>query len=207
MIATMRCFVAVDLNSEVVQGLREAQSELSRSLSEADDSTKVKWVSPEALHLTLKFLGDRIDVGVVPALEDALRQATRRRTAFHLQVKGVGAFPAAKSARVLWADLEAPPELDDLWQALEDRLEDVGFERERRSFTPHVTLGRVKDRDVKPDLSGALESFKERDFGSTPVGSVVLYQSTLTPTGPRYEALTRAQLEPSSFNHVAESQG
>ena len=182
MIETMRCFVALDLAGEVVDSLRAAQGELRQALG---GDPRVKWVSPAAMHLTLKFIGDRVDLGVTPAVTEALQKATRRVPAFHLQVRGVGAFPKPDAARVLWAGLRAPGDLDELWGCIEDRLEDVGFKRQARGLSPHVTLGRVRDHKATPDLSTTLQPLADRDFGPSPVHSVVLYRSTLTQQGPR----------------------
>lgn len=189
---TMRCFVALDLATEVVGSLRDAQTELREAFA---DEPRVQWVSPAAMHLTLKFLGDRVDAGVAPALVDALAAATRRRPAFDLSVRGIGAFPEPGAARVLWAGLQAPAELAALRESIEQRLEDIGFPRGQREFSPHVTVGRVRNQQATPDLSKALQGLKDREFGDSPVDSVVLYRSTLTPKGPRYEALARAQLK------------
>lgn len=199
---TMRCFVALDLATDVVNELRAVQEELRGQLGEL---ARLKWVSPAAMHLTLKFLGDRVDVGVAPALQEALRKAARKRPTFELQVRGVGAFPTADAARVLWAGLQAPADLSELRETVEERFEEIGFRRALREFSAHVTLGRVRDRDSTPDLSKTLAPLQARRFGGAPVDSVVLYRSTLTPKGPRYEALARAELTPSTPSSPAET--
>ena len=204
---TMRCFGALDLAADVIDGLREVQGELKERLAgpTPEEGVRVKWVSPASMHLTLKFLGDKVDVGVTPALQEALAKAARRRPVFDLQVRGVGAFPKPGAARILWAGLDAPDDLAELHEAVEQRLEDVGLPRERRRFSPHVTLGRVRDRKATPDLTAALEGLDDREFGGSPVNSLVLYRSTLTPKGPRYEALARAQLKRSNPPSHAET--
>ena len=202
MIQTMRCFVAVDLAAAVVDGLRGVQGEISQKLA---GDPQIKWVSPAAMHMTLKFLGDKVDVGVTPAVKDALVRASQTVPSFSLHVRGVGASPTPDAARVVWAELQASADLEDLWQAVEGGLEEIGFRPHNRLLSPHVTLGRVRDHLAKPDLSAALHPLADRDFGTTPVNSVVLYRSTLTHNGPRYEALARAQLDRPNPSHPPEN--
>lgn len=196
-IQTMRCFVAIDLSADVIGRLRAVQGDLRTALGAAG-GPRVGWTSPAAMHLTLKFLGGDVDVGVAPAVADALRLALRGLDGFEIRLRGVGAFPRPSAARILWAGVSAEPPLTAAWQAVEAALEGVGFERERRGFAPHVTLGRLRgdpgDPGAPADVAAALAPHADRDLGACPACAVTLYRSTLTPKGPRYEALVRAGL-------------
>ena len=192
MIPTMRCFVALDLSAELVERLRDAQGRLRDAIPEGPS---MGWVSPTAMHLTLRYLGDDVDVGITPALERTLRRLGARRPAFSLHLRGVGAYPAPTTARVIWAGLDPTPALFELWDDLQADLDEIGFPPDRPTLTPHVTLGRVRTPHQGADLTGPLGEVGGQDFGPLSVESLALYRSTPTPTGPRDEVLARAQLQ------------
>ena len=181
MIPTMRCFVALDLNTALVERLRQAQGRLRDAIPQG---LTVRWVSPTAMHLTLRYLGDDVDVGVTPALERALHRIGERRPAFGLHLRGLGAYPTPTEARVVWAGLAPCRDLVDL-----------GFPPDRPTLSAHVTLGRVHAPSQGADLTAAIDQAGPKDFGPLRVDSLALYRSTNTHQGPRYEVLTRAQLQ------------
>jgi len=168
----MRLFIAIEIDDDVRQRLAEAQRLL------AAVPCKVKWVEPRNLHLTLKFLGEVPDHHA-RAIADAMTRAAREAKPFEMKVAGVGTFPPKGVPRVVWAGAEAMQ---------------VGHEREKRAFHPHLTLGRVKGREGSRELRALMESLEARDFGTCRVGEVVLMQSTLSPAGPTYTPLHHAPL-------------
>ncbi len=175
----MRLFAAIPLT-------QPARSEVERLLGRLRETGwPVRWVGDEGLHLTLKFYGEvaqeRLDV-----IAEALRFAGQGTLPLALQLGDLGAFPSRPRPRVLWAGLENTPALELLQDRIERGGEAIGFAPEGVPFQPHVTLGRVREGQRCPpcaldDYNG---SFERVSF----VGAeLVLYESVLTPHGPRYE--------------------
>ena len=184
----MRTFIAVELDDAIRSRLAEAQQQL-RPVAGAS----VKWVKPELIHLTLKFLGE-IDEGQVADVAEAMALAAAGAGAFELSVAGLGAFPPRGAPRVVWAGVEPHPALTALVERLEEGLEILGFARERRPYSPHLTLGRVKDPRGASALRGRLEAGAAMSFGARRVDDLVLMQSVLTTAGPTYTPLRRQPL-------------
>ncbi len=154
----------------------------------------MSWVAPENFHVTVKFLGS-IDDSRVQSVIDALHTAVRGHTPFDLEVGGLGAFPSATRARVLWAGLVggAAP-LGALAASIEEALAGLGFPREDRAFSPHITLGRVREPGRAPALAEALGAASGRRFGRVTVAETALMRSDLSPRGARYTALASVAL-------------
>ncbi len=146
----------------------------------------VRWVGDEGLHLTLKFFGevasDRLEV-----IAEALRYAAEGGPAFPLRLDQLGAFPSRRKPRILYLGLESTPALELLQDRIERGGEAIGFPPEGRPFNPHMTLGRVREgqRLPPPGLDAHDDTFERVWFTGT---QVVLYESVLTPQGPRYES-------------------
>lgn len=175
----MRVFIAVDVPEEIRQALGDVQ----RALRPLTNSAR--WVAPESIHITLKFVGEIPD----KRLEDidaALTGLTWK--AFTITVRGVGFFPGTRSPRVFWAGMEAPT-MQGLAEQLDTRMERLGFEKEKRAFRPHITLARAKDTRIDSSLVSAASKYEAHNFGSFLVDRVFLFQSTLNPSGAVYEKL------------------
>ena len=172
----MRLFVAVDLPDEVKDQLVALKTDLPDAV----------WVKRPALHLTLRFLGDRIDPIRVTPIQLAL--ASIRADAFPLALSGTGRFPSGtrRPARVLWVGLSDQPALLALHAAVERALIPADFAPEDRPFSPHVTLARLKGDQPAPQIDRFLD--RQRGFHSDPftVSSFQLISSVLTPQGPDY---------------------
>jgi RNA 2',3'-cyclic 3'-phosphodiesterase len=175
----MRVFIAVDLPSHVRKTLADVQHEL-RPLSNS-----VRWVAPESIHITLKFIGEMPEKRL-EEVDTELRGFTWKP--FTITVRGVGFFPGKRSPRVLWAGMEAPT-MKDMAEELDTRMERLGFDKEKRAFRPHITLGRARDTRIDSALVTASEPYQEYDFGSFVADRVFLFQSTLNPSGAVYEKL------------------
>jgi 2'-5' RNA ligase len=185
---TGRYFVALDLGPQVLGALGEAQGELRES-----GGPPMRWTRPEAMHLTLKFLGGSVPRSMAEGAVAAMGPALANSGPFELEVRGLGAFPSPKRARVLWAGIEdSGGALSALQSSIESEM--AGLGPPTGEFHAHVTLGRLRDRRGRADLSGLIEPMAERSFGSVNVHEVVLYHSTLTPQGPRYEDVAREPL-------------
>ena len=194
--AGIRTFIAIHLSQEA----RLQLSDAIRSLG-SEIPSGVRWVDPEAIHLTLKFLGD-IDPALVEDVLQAMEQAACRSLSFHLHLNGLGVFPNERRPRVFWAGLGG--DLDAL-QALQEKLETamsgpmygLDFPRERRAFSPHLTLGRVRDTvsAVARQRVGDLVSRGSLDGADPwPVNAVHLMRSNLTPDGAVYSSLGSVSL-------------
>lgn len=186
--ASVRLFIAVNLPAEERRAAFEAAAPLRAA------RLPVRWVREDAIHVTLRFLGEVGEERVAP-LEDALAGAVREARPFGLAIGGVGAFPGLARPRVLWMGVERHPALELLANDVERALMSLGFEPELRPFHPHLTLGRV-ERDAKAAAFRDLERLAAGITyeGAIEVGSVDLMQSTLGSDGATYQVLARAAL-------------
>ena len=154
----------------------------------------MRWVSPEKIHLTLKFFGS-IEESRIDSIFKSIDEPIRSTLPFSLKVRGVGAFPQLKNPRVIWMGLvEEREALTSLQKQIETQLEKVGFQPEDRPFHPHLTLGRMRSSRGKGDLVGRIEKHKEEEFGDLQVERVVLFKSDLKPTGPIHTPLGDVKL-------------
>ncbi|MFQ6098792.1 MAG: RNA 2',3'-cyclic phosphodiesterase, partial [Armatimonadota bacterium] len=154
----------------------------------------VKWVEPDNLHLTLKFLGNIPEAQVEP-IAGALEGVACDTAPFVAHVAGVGAFPNLKRPRVVWAGIASgSDELKRLAANVQEALVPLGFDPERREFSAHLTLGRVKSFVNVAGLAEAIRQEAEADLGPMPVEAVHLMQSELRPSGPMYSALAQLSL-------------
>ena len=188
----LRAFIAIHLS----QGARLQLSDAIRSL-ESEIPGGVRWVDPEGIHLTLKFLGN-VDPALVEDMLLAMEQAASGSLPFHLHLNGLGVFPNERRPRVLWAavggDLDA---LGALQEKLEAAMSGLNFPRERRTFSPHLTVGRVRDgvSDVVRQRVGAVVSRGSLDVAdSWLVNAIHLMRSNLTPDGAVYSSLGSVSL-------------
>lgn len=151
----------------------------------------MKWVRPESIHLTLKFLG-AVRNELVPELGKILAPVFSLQQTFRLSAEGLGAFPNLGRPRVVWVGLaDRSGRLESLAGLVENAVEPLGFPREKRSFSPHLTLGRVRSDGGKRDL---VETIRQRMDVTGPAFTVdhaVLFQSILKPSGAEYRALAK----------------
>lgn len=161
-------------------------TEIARLRSEARD---VGWVAPDNLHLTLKFLGG-VEPGRLPHTEAALSRVAGDARTFDVAVTGLGAFPTPSRPRVVWAGVgEGLAPLAELAARVEDALAPLGFAREPRGYSAHVTLGRVRTPRRDAALAVAIEAAADRAFGEVRVDRISLMRSDLSPKGARYTSL------------------
>ncbi len=189
----IRSFIAIELPEEVKSGLCKVQADLK-----LPGHTFVKWVAPEGMHLTLKFLGN-ISPQKVAEIAKTMEAASRGFAAFRLTLGGVGAFPNLRRPRVLWVGVEG--ELDKLLalqQVIDIGLESLGFVPEARPFTPHLTLARLREGASPASLRefGDLVTRKPMRSGyEVVVNSINLMKSLLFPSGAVYSCLTKVELK------------
>lgn len=187
----MRCFIAIDIPEDVRAELTDLQKELASGVDLRKGD--VKWVDPEGMHLTLKFLGEVPDSEIVGVCNIAKEVASRHK-AFDFAVKEVGSF-GGRSARVLWvgAGLDCP-ELLDLQQDLEEQLDRAGWPREARRFSGHLTLCRIRNSKAGEKLAQVVTQYQDSDLGTIRAASICVYESRLRPEGPIYTPLGNYKL-------------
>ncbi len=185
-----RLFFAVEIPSQVRARAVQVQRRLSRAAG-----GMVKWVEPENLHITLKFIGE-VEAGKVEQVRRIGRQAALKARPMNIEVAGAGAFPSPSSVRVLWLGVRGDTaELAGLAEALEAGLEEAGIcGRESRPFVAHLTLGRARRGARLRGIAPALAEFEGESFGEFRVESFVLMRSHLRPEGPVYEVVERFSL-------------
>jgi 2'-5' RNA ligase len=149
-------------------------------------------VSPESIHLTLRFLGE-ITPARVEEAADALIGLSWKP--FEVHARSIGFFPGARSPRVIWVGLNASS-LEELVQEIDARMERLGFDRERRAFRPHLTLARARDTRFGSELTRAAERFKDQEFGSFLADRMVLFESILKPGAAAYRKIKEYTFAP-----------
>ena len=189
----LRVFIAIDLPPFLQTAIEKQTARLRQALG--DDL--IRWVSPQNMHLTLKFIGN-IANSHLEFLKQLVAQTADQHSSFDLQIGGFGSFPNSKRPRVLWAGIHAPAELTMLQRTLEVGAARLGYQKEERPFSPHLTLGRVRQGIQPQDFSkirDQLESIQIGNIGSTKIDAVHLYQSKLDSSGSVYTKLFSAVLK------------
>lgn len=191
--ATVRTFIANELSEDLCEALTLLQDRLRSQMPRGS----VRWVRPEGIHLTLKFLGDT-PVEQVDQVKAALAEAAAKAGPFRVTVRGLGCFPNTRRPRVLWVGLEEPSgALQGLRDAVEAHVAPLGFPTEGRSFSPHLTLGRVQrgasSSEVR-DIGQRVAASTTGLVGEMEVSTVSYIKSDLRPSGAVYTTLLEAPL-------------
>ncbi len=151
-------------------------------------------VAMDIIHVTLKFLGET-DEAAIPKLIDAMDKAVKGVAPFEISLKGMGSFPSKDNIRVVWVGMHGAEPLISIAKVLGDECARLGFEKEERPFSPHLTVGRMKDPTGTEQVKGIIERFKDHDFGMRPVRSIRLKKSVLGPKGPAYTTVAEVVLQ------------
>ena len=184
----VRTFIAAETSSEVRACAADAIDQLSSA------GVRVSWVRPENLHLTIKFLGD-VDYTALSDVCRSLARAATENEPFELQCGGVGAFPRPERPRTIWLGVEDPDKrLAKLAKDVEDAMAELRFRRESRPFHGHLTLGRVRDGRQSAELAGLIQSESFATSGIMMIDELIVFSSELTPEGPIYTSIGRAEL-------------
>jgi RNA 2',3'-cyclic 3'-phosphodiesterase len=188
----IRSFIAIELPEEARKALAKIQESIKKP-----NLKYLRWVSPSSIHLTLKFLGN-IKPDKIDSITNTITKSCAGINRFDLQIIGLGVFPNPKVPRVLWAGLKGDIDtLIKLQQRVDDNLLPLGFTREKRPFSPHLTLARINDYAGSPERI-EIEKIVSNDINtaiaSIGVTSVRLMHSTLRPTGAIYTQLAEIPL-------------
>ena len=190
--ATIRTFIAIDLPTAGKESLAKLTNGLRQQGLEG-----LRWVRPQGVHLTLKFLGD-IDPELVPQVDAAIRRAAQGVAPFQLSLSGVGVFPGRDSPRVVWVGVDGDlAALGRLQARVEGEIEPLGIPRDRRGFNAHLTLARVRGRLPTAQLrqlTSALDNPDAVPHFQWQAAEVIFVHSTLTPDGTVYLNLATVPL-------------
>jgi 2'-5' RNA ligase len=178
----IRAFIAFDIDSDLVL---KRLSEIQKTLT--NTGADLKLVEPKNIHVTMRFLGD-----ISPANVDAIYEEMKKVTfkPFDIELKGLGAFPTSKYARVVWVGIQkGAHELKSVFDQLEPRLQRLGFRPDPKGFSPHLTIARVKSGRNKAELARQIEEMANYECGMIKAEYLRLKKSVLTPKGPVYSTL------------------
>jgi len=183
---TIRSFIAFDIdNPKVLQRLSEAQEVLAKT------GADLSLVKPQNIHITLRFLGD-VTLSMVEKIDKEMQSVVFKP--FDVEIKGVGAFPNVKYARVVWAGIQqGADELRAVFDQLEPRLRQLGFAPDSKGFSPHLTIARVRSGRNKDALAKSVSEMVAFEFGRVHADCLRLKKSALTPQGPIYSVLKEAR--------------
>jgi 2'-5' RNA ligase len=189
----IRTFIAIELEPPQRAALGAVQETLKRERA----GRYVRWVAPESIHLTLKFLGG-VDASRMTELQAALTEACRGIPTFTLRISGIGAFPNARRPRVVWVGLQGDTAIAaQLAERIEAAFDKLGFPKEERPFSPHLTIGRIK-RDVSSSdqqfVGEMVTQAQVGELGEIKARQVSIMKSDLRPTGSIYTQLYAVQL-------------
>jgi RNA 2',3'-cyclic 3'-phosphodiesterase len=188
----LRAFIAIEIPTEIQQKVYKATSKFRSGLD-----SLVRWTRVDNMHLTLKFLGD-VPQPNMEFLIQILRAQAGLVSPFVIQLSGLGSFPSPKRPRVLYIGIQAPAALGALQRELEAAVRRLGYESEERPFSPHLTLGRVRQNISPADqqtIRRAIEGTQVDVLGSALIDSVQLFKSELKPSGSVYTRLYSAPLK------------
>jgi 2'-5' RNA ligase len=181
----IRSFIAFDINNqEILKRLSEAQEKLVKT------GADLKLVNPENIHITMRFLDN-----IQPAMVDRIHGEMEKLafTSFEVEIRGVGAFPTLKYARVVWAGIQkGSDELRDIFDQLEPRLRTLGLKPDAKGFSPHITIARVRTGRNKDELARCVKELADYEFGVLKAECLKLKKSVLAPKGPIYSTLKEA---------------
>ena len=188
----LRVFIAIELSQQTLDAIEKQTARLRQTVGDEI----IRWVPPQNMHLTLKFIGD-----IAPSHLDFLKQMITREAATHpqfeMQIGGLGSFPNSRMPRILWVGLHAPAVLTSLHKSIETGASRLGYEKEERAFSPHLTLGRAR-QNIKPEelakVRTALDTIQLGNIATARVDSVHLFKSDLQSGGSVYTKLFSAPL-------------
>lgn len=179
---SVRAFLSIDIeDKDLLSRINRVQSKLDQ------DAAKMKLISQENVHFTLKFFGDT-DPTRLDEIEESLKDLSFQP--FRIGLEGVGVFPALRRPRIIWIGVSNNAErFKKLKKRIDDKIRELGYKPERRKYTPHATIARVRHVKNKRDIVSCIDSLSEVTIGEMIIDSVRMKKSTLTSSGPIYDTL------------------
>ncbi|MEC8857715.1 MAG: RNA 2',3'-cyclic phosphodiesterase [Chloroflexota bacterium] len=188
----VRSFIAIPVPSERIEALEQSVKHLDEEIGR-----HVRWVRPEGIHLTLKFMGD-IPAATAERVLEALLPVTAGFNSFQLSISGLGVFPNSRRPRVLWAGLDGGlKSLSELHMAVDEAVGKLGLPKDQRPFSPHLTLGRVRRDAAEGQLQKIGEAMSSTKIPSVPAwlaDTVNLMRTELDPAGSRHYLMGSAPI-------------
>jgi len=181
-----RAFIAIDIDS--FPKLIEFENEVKNT------GANLKIVEPKNVHITLKFLGDT-DKDLIDQIEEIMKKAVKGLNPFEIQLKNIGAFPNQNYIKVIWIGIENVENIRVISNKIDEKLSQLGFKKEKREFSAHLTIARVKSAKNKEKLIQIINKYQNVEFTSFIVKSIKLKKSELTPKGPIYTTLKEIKIE------------
>ncbi len=188
----VRAFIALEIPQLIQESIEKQTTRLRLELG----NDLVRWVPTHNMHLTLKFLGE-VASSHMDFIKSMLNQIAETHTGFDLQIGSIGSFPNLKRPRVIWVGIYAPAGLTPLQKSIEERTVRLGYKKEERPFSPHLTLGRVRQKLTGQEIqkiSNTLSTIQLGKIGTARVNSLHLYQSDLNSEGSIYTKLFSTSL-------------
>jgi 2'-5' RNA ligase len=188
----LRAFIALEIPATLQHTIQESTLGLRQTLGDE----LIRWVPVQNIHLTLKFLGD-VSSTNLDLIKQMLSAEAAQHSCSEMQVKGIGSFPNSRRPRVIWIGLQAPPVLESLQHSIESASARLGYGADEKSFSPHLTVGRVKQNLSAPEIQrirAALEETQIGLLGIVQVDAVHLFKSDLHPSGSVYTKLFSAPI-------------
>ncbi|MFO8108997.1 MAG: RNA 2',3'-cyclic phosphodiesterase [Thermoplasmata archaeon] len=177
---TFRGFISVDV---------EATAEMKRFTGELENcGAPLNMVEPENIHITVKFLGDT-EEKQIKDISEITRSVLKEHEPFEITIKGAGAFPHLNYMKVIWIGVEDCPELQRIAHQIEEELVPMGFSRMDKSFSPHITVARVKGGKNKEQLASVIRKYRDLEFHTQKITKIKLKESILKKSGPEYKTL------------------
>jgi len=189
--STFRGFIAIEINA--TPNILEFEKEIKKT------GADVKLVEPQNIHITLKFLGD-VKENLIDEIEQIMKdavkkiqpftiKAVKKIQPFTIKLKGTGVFPNQNYVRVVWIGIKEGQVIETIANTIDERLSKLGFKKEKRGFSPHLTIGRVKTAKNKQQLLKVIEKYVDVEFSIQEINSIKLKKSDLTSAGPIYTTI------------------
>lgn len=179
---TIRSFISIELSDDIRRSMADLIAELRKA------GADVTWMPTEKIHLTLKFLGNTDD-SLIPKIKEQISKKLLHYNAFYIKIVGVGCFPSEKRPRVLWVGMENSDILQSIQKEMDTEVAGLGFAREDRPFSPHLTIGRVRSQTGIAEMLRRLAEFRTAYFGVIEVKSIHIMKSELKPAGAEHTSI------------------
>lgn len=178
----MRVFIGIKFDTSTIEKIIQRLKPFKKL------STPIRWVKPENIHLTLKFIGE-VDEKKRSQIEEALNAIEIQADSVEISISGFGKFGRKEDLNIFWAGIKNNPELTELYKKIEHSLEKINIDRETRSFKPHLTLGRNRKRFNFKSFFPLIEKYADLPIVTYTAKRFQLFQSVLSPQGPAYTIL------------------
>jgi len=185
LMSKFRGFIAVDI--DVFPKLLEFEKKIMET------GANVKLVDPENVHITLKFLGET-NISQMEEIDKIIKDSIKDIDPFDIQLKGTGVFPNQNYIKVIWLGIKQGEPLEIIAGKIDEQLSKIGFKKEKRGFSPHLTIARVRSSIRKDEILQIIEKYRDVQFVNIRVDSIKLKKSDLTPKGPIYTTMKEVKL-------------